>query len=110
MGSVESPRFDVKKVAVIGAGPCGLAAAKYLRDQGAFDTIDLFEQQPEVGGIWNYSELPSKDCPVPQEDPFYPPDPPVQLRPEEAPIFPSALYNNLCANIPGTLMKFSDHG
>ncbi|KAK0392365.1 hypothetical protein NLU13_1860 [Sarocladium strictum] len=110
MGSVESPRFDVKKVAVIGAGPCGLAAAKYLRDQGAFDCIDLFEQQPEVGGIWYFSEVTSKDCPAPQEDPFYPPDPPVQLREDEPPIFPSALYDNLCANIPGTLMGFSDHG
>lgn len=111
MGSVEtSSRFDVKKVAVIGAGPCGLAAAKYLREQDAFDSIVLFEQQPEVGGIWHYSELTAQDCPVPQEDPFYPPDPPVQLRPEEPPVFPSALYDNLCANIPGTLMGFSDHG
>ncbi|KAL2212164.1 FAD/NAD(P)-binding domain-containing protein [Sarocladium strictum] len=110
MGSVGKPQFDVRKVAVIGAGPCGLAAAKYLRDQGAFESITLFEQQSEVGGIWNYSEVTSQDCPVPQEDPFYPPDAPVQRKQDAAPIFPSALYNNLCANIPGTLMGFSDHG
>lgn len=110
MGSLEPPQFDVKKVAVIGAGPCGLAAAKYLKAQGSFDAIDVFEQQPEVGGIWYYSHLVSKDCPVPQEDPFYPPDPPVHSPAAKAPIFPSALYDRLCANIPGSLMGFSDHG
>lgn len=109
MGSIPAPRFDVKKVAIIGAGPCGLAAAKYLRAQNAFDSIVVFEQQHEVGGVWHYSALPSQDCPVPQEDPFYPADPPIQLGPNEPPVFPSALYDNLCANIPGTLMGFSDH-
>ena len=43
MGSQEATRFDIKDVAVIGGGPCGLAAAKYLLAQNAFRAVDVFE-------------------------------------------------------------------
>lgn len=49
--------FDVHKIAIIGAGPSGLAAAKYLvteRD-GIFKQIDIFEQRTEVGGVWKHT-------------------------------------------------------
>lgn len=39
------------KYAVIGAGPCGLGAAKNLKDQGL--DFDGFEASSEVGGVWN---------------------------------------------------------
>jgi len=38
-------------VAIIGAGPSGLAAARYLRAHGFPCT--LFEQAPDIGGQWN---------------------------------------------------------
>jgi len=41
-----------KRVAVIGAGPSGLAAVRALADENTFDTIKLFERRSEVGGIW----------------------------------------------------------
>jgi cation diffusion facilitator CzcD-associated flavoprotein CzcO len=41
-----------QRVAVIGAGPSGLAAVRALRDENAFDTIRLFERRDRVGGIW----------------------------------------------------------
>lgn len=50
-----APVFDVHKVAIIGAGPSGLAAAKHLLAQGqgtVFREIDIFEQRGEVGGVW----------------------------------------------------------
>jgi protoporphyrinogen oxidase len=53
MGSVlraTSP-FNVKKIAIIGAGPSGLAAAKFLLAEEYLEKIDLFEQQSEVGGV-----------------------------------------------------------
>ncbi|KAK5656312.1 hypothetical protein OQA88_4692 [Cercophora sp. LCS_1] len=107
MGSKEPRSFTVKRIAVIGAGPCGLAAARYLLAQKTFDTIDVFEQQPEVGGVWNYSQKPSETLHVPQESAFTPPDPP--LRPEGAPpTFPSPMYDLLHTNIPHRLMQFSD--
>ncbi|MCA9189985.1 MAG: (2Fe-2S)-binding protein, partial [Planctomycetales bacterium] len=37
-----------KRIAIVGAGPTGLAAAFYLRQQG--HACDLFERQPEAGG------------------------------------------------------------
>lgn len=45
--------FDVRRVAVVGAGPSGLAAAKHLLPFA--ERVDVFEQQAEVGGVWNYS-------------------------------------------------------
>jgi dimethylaniline monooxygenase (N-oxide forming) len=38
-------------VAIIGAGPGGLAAARYLREHGFSCTI--FEQSSDIGGQWN---------------------------------------------------------
>ncbi len=71
--------FDVRRVAVVGAGPSGLAAAKHLLAVGAFERVDVFEQQAEVGGVWNYSaEPPPPDSlRVPQTDAHGPPDTPV---------------------------------
>lgn len=108
MGSLTAGRFDVKKIAVIGAGPCGLAAAKYLRAQNAFDSIVVFEQQDEAGGVWNYTGRPPAPYPVPQQDPFLAPDAPLPGSHGRPPIFPSPMYEKLHANIPRTLMRFSD--
>jgi cation diffusion facilitator CzcD-associated flavoprotein CzcO len=44
----------IRRVAVIGGGPSGIPAARHLRDAG-LDVV-VFDQQPEVGGVWNYSE------------------------------------------------------
>jgi hypothetical protein len=47
MGSLlRSPgSFCVKKIAIIGAGPSGLAVAKHILAEKAFDKIDIYEQQ-----------------------------------------------------------------
>ncbi|KAH6641597.1 hypothetical protein F5144DRAFT_564122 [Chaetomium tenue] len=108
MGSQQPDRFDVRKVAIIGAGPCGLAAAKYLLAQKTFHKIDIFEQQAEVGGVWNYSPKPSETVHVPQTSPYCPPDPPLPREGEEAPVFPSPMYEVLHTNIPRDLMEYSD--
>src|SRR5258706_8638644 len=42
------------RVAVIGAGVSGLAAAKCLFDEGLEPVV--FEQRSEIGGLWNYHE------------------------------------------------------
>ncbi len=41
-----------KRVAVVGAGPCGLSAAYYLRKQG--HSVKVFERQPQPGGMLRY--------------------------------------------------------
>ena len=110
MGSLTPGRFDVRKIAVIGAGPCGLAAAKYLKAQHAFESIVVFEQQAEVGGVWNYHPGVPASYPAPQQDPFLPPDTPLPPGRDARgpPVFPSPMYEKLHSNIPGSLMQFSD--
>lgn len=109
MGSVDPGSFDVKRVAIIGAGPCGLSAVKYLLAQEHFDSIVVYEKNPEVGGVWYYIRKPSEKLHVPQTSPFCPPDPPIKPKDEGvAPVFPSPMYETLHTNIPHTLMKYGD--
>jgi dimethylaniline monooxygenase (N-oxide forming) len=42
------------RTAIIGAGACGLIAAKCLLDEGIEPVV--FEQSEKIGGLWNYSE------------------------------------------------------
>lgn len=54
--SVVSP----KKLAVIGAGPAGLAFATYAAERG--HDVHLFEQSAEIGGQFNYAkQIPGKE-------------------------------------------------
>ncbi|CEP17173.1 hypothetical protein [Parasitella parasitica] len=46
----------IKKVAVIGAGHCGLISARHLKEAGF--TVRVFDRNSTVGGIWVYSERP----------------------------------------------------
>ncbi|KAI5360536.1 putative flavin monooxygenase, FAD/NAD(P)-binding domain superfamily [Septoria linicola] len=72
-----------RKIAVIGAGPSGLAVANYLCAEGLHVTI--IEQKPAVGGLWNAIEDNSR------RDRW------------EKPV-----YEALETNIPRQLMTFSD--
>ncbi|KAF3479519.1 thiol-specific monooxygenase [Arthroderma uncinatum] len=106
----------VRRVAIIGAGACGLVAAKYLLAEECFDKIDLFEQRSCVGGVWNLNPAEDKDqatIPVPAEDPNVPLEEPFwhtgtsKSSGKEA-TFLSPLYEGLETNIPHGLMRFSD--
>jgi cation diffusion facilitator CzcD-associated flavoprotein CzcO len=46
-----------RRVAVVGAGPSGLAAVRALSDENVFDTIRVFERRDRVGGIWQEFQL-----------------------------------------------------
>lgn len=100
--------FNVKRVAIIGAGPSGLAAAKFLVAEQAFDTIDIFEQQSEVGGVWNYTSHVSRPISVPQTTPDAPADLPIWPDGVTAPLFSNPMYESMNTNIPKRLMQFSD--
>ncbi|XP_046671708.1 senecionine N-oxygenase-like isoform X1 [Homalodisca vitripennis] len=75
---------ESKRVAVVGAGPAGLCAAKHCRD-ASFDCT-VFEQSGYLGGTWLYT-----DC----------------TRTDEygAPIHTS-MYSNLKTNLPKEVMMF----
>jgi len=72
---------------VIGAGPCGLVAAKSLRERGF--VVDVFDREDDVGGNWYYGKPSSSvyqsaamisskrmtefsDFPMPRSFPPYP--------------------------------------
>ncbi|ATY59960.1 Thiol-specific monooxygenase [Cordyceps militaris] len=76
---------DIDRVAVIGAGPSGLAAAKYLLAEKTFSTVDVFEQHSTVGGVWAYTP-----------------------HAEDRGWWVSPVYDLLETNITHTLMKYTD--
>ncbi|KAJ5573779.1 uncharacterized protein N7459_008206 [Penicillium hispanicum] len=104
----------IRRVAVIGAGPSGLASVKFLVAEKYFDQIDVFEQRSCVGGVWNYGPSSSKlgaAIPVPQLDPHVSAEKPLWTSQSEGPpeaIFVSPLYDKLETNIPKELMRYSD--
>ena len=71
--SSDSSRTSIRArtIAIVGAGPSGVAAAKYLRAEKAFDKIVLFEQRSRSGGIWIYTgeQRVENLFDIPQTDP-----------------------------------------
>lgn len=43
---------NVRRVAVIGAGPSGISAVHGLVREKKFDTIRVFERRGRIGGTW----------------------------------------------------------
>lgn len=55
-----TPAEQKKKVAVVGAGPAGLASATVLGERG--HTVDLFEAEDKIGGQFNMAKvIPGKE-------------------------------------------------
>ncbi len=52
------------RIAIIGAGPGGLCAAKRLLDEG-FDDFVILERADGVGGTWRRNQYPGCACDVP---------------------------------------------
>ncbi|KAK1051402.1 monooxygenase [Friedmanniomyces endolithicus] len=122
MGSIPTERrFRVESVCIIGAGPSGLAAAKYLLAEHAFSRIQIYEQRSTAGGIWNYvpHRSPSlHDAGLPRIDARAGVDTPIWRRSNatgvlgeqtsDEPVLMTPLYDRLETNIPRDLMGFSD--
>ncbi|KAK2054495.1 thiol-specific monooxygenase [Colletotrichum caudatum] len=103
-------KLNVDRIAVIGAGPCGLAAAKYLLAEKKFSKVQVFEQRDTVGGVWAYSALNvvDSDFGIPRTRPTKNPDTAIDVDGHEAKQFVSPVYDYLETNIPHTLMNYSD--
>ncbi|USP72969.1 hypothetical protein yc1106_00243 [Curvularia clavata] len=115
-----------RTVAVVGAGPSGVVAAKYLRAEKAFDKIVLFEQRNRPGGIWIYTgeQRDENLFDIPQTDPNKDVQKPDWDYKEQTangnsdangidgtsnrPSFLSPIYEKLETNIPRGLMGFQD--
>ena len=51
------------KIAIIGAGPLGIAAAYELKRQG-FQNFTIFEKERAAGGTWHMHSYPGLACDV----------------------------------------------
>ena len=80
-----------KKIAVIGAGPVGLAALKNLLERG--HDVTAYEQQSSIGGLWNYQEDGHKEYATLSTDPRK---------------YTSACYYSLIQNTSKLMTQFSD--
>lgn len=85
----------MKRIAVIGGGPSGLAQVKALNTESSDFIIDLYESRSYLGGIWNY--YPKKSQYIRQE----------QL--DEAKDYNfSPMYKKLETNIVCKAMEYKD--
>ncbi|KAB8234722.1 hypothetical protein ETB97_004051 [Aspergillus alliaceus] len=107
---------QIRRIAIIGAGPSGLSAVKYLLAEKYFTKIDVFEKRSSVAGVWNYTPpalKQSASAPVPQLDPNEPDDGPIWhsigvTKGSLEPAFISPIYSTLDTNIPKELMAYGD--
>jgi cation diffusion facilitator CzcD-associated flavoprotein CzcO len=120
MGSL--PQKSINRIAIIGAGPSGIAAAKYLVAEKAFSKIDVLEQRHDIGGVWNLtSNTRSVRTAIPQLDPNYDdtehpspstaansPSGEVPVADPAADRFETPLYDQLETNIPKQLMQYAN--
>ncbi|KAL3418123.1 putative flavin dependent monooxygenase [Phlyctema vagabunda] len=99
---------SAKSVAIIGAGPGGLAAAKYLVAEKTFTRIIVFDARHSVGGVWCATPdiIVDKSFTLPRTSPAIEPN--EAVRQDGSVKIVSPVYDLLETNIPHTLMNYSD--
>ena len=78
----------MKRVAVIGAGPGGLAVLRHLSTKPELYSLKAYEKSSTIGGQWNYSDASGKD--------------------ENGLPVHSSIYRNLRVNGPTDCIKYTD--
>ncbi|KAG9255911.1 uncharacterized protein F5Z01DRAFT_524154 [Emericellopsis atlantica] len=83
--------------------------AKYLLAEKKFEKIQIFEQRPVAGGVWNYTSADREDgFVVPRIAPTTAPDQVVYHANSDKPEIVSPVYDMLETNIPHTLMNYTE--
>ncbi|GME84429.1 unnamed protein product [Ambrosiozyma monospora] len=100
---------NVKRVAVIGGGPCGVATVKALLKEKSFDKVVAFERRQNTGGLWNYynEEYDDQKLAVPSVDPHNNLQTPFKVSKDKY-VWPSAIYELLDTNVPHKIMEYHD--
>ncbi|KAF6014824.1 hypothetical protein HII12_001241 [Brettanomyces bruxellensis] len=102
-----------KRIAIIGGGPAGLAAAKAIglepNAKDKFSNVDLYERHSNVGGLWTYTG--NKDL-VRAQVPSTTNENSGEILSASARTseerFVSPMYENMETNIPKDIMQFRD--
>jgi cation diffusion facilitator CzcD-associated flavoprotein CzcO len=83
---------------------------RYLLAEKSFSKIDVFDQRPTPGGVWNYTPwtVLDSDFSIPRVRPTTLPDTPVWDSQSSTAQFVSPVYDYLETNIPHTLMNYGD--
>lgn len=99
---------QLKRVAIIGAGPCGLAAAKALKMEPLGIEVDVYERKRSIGGAWFYDgELKGLAIPaIPSLDPNGSDLSKRTGKPFRS--YVSPLYKLMETNLIDTLMEYKD--
>ena len=96
-----------KRICVIGAGPAGLAALKYISQTSYIKTgswsIVAFESRSKVGGVWCVGSTLSTSLTCVFKDLGRYPAPPT----DDPPLTP--LYDSLTTNLPHPVMGYTDY-
>lgn len=93
------------RIAIIGGGSAGLAAAKALASEPAKFNIDLFERRDKLGGLWYYGgDKSSLRPPVPSVHPCGQELVATGADPKR---FFSPLYDQLETNLKSSLMEYN---
>lgn len=106
-----------RRVAVIGAGPSGIAVARALQQEGNFECIRVYERKHSVGGLWLYDPSPESFEPTAASAEEKLPVPaglspgrspcPAPRAPRKRPGMASAAYDTLDTNAGARTMAFT---
>ncbi|OKL57839.1 hypothetical protein UA08_07190 [Talaromyces atroroseus] len=104
--------FRYKRVAIVGAGPSGLAAVRALAQENCFEYIRIFERSDRVGGLWAFDPVPDAfqpryteaemPCAVPEELPC------VASPLAERAGLHGSIYEHMDTNAGAATMAFTD--
>ena len=95
VSSLANTSSKLPKVAIIGAGVCGILSARHLKDVA---DIKVYESKEDIGGIWLYTEFSERNHPDLGSNAYY------NLYKN----LHSSLYHSLLTNIPKECMTFKD--
>ncbi|KAK0632502.1 hypothetical protein B0T14DRAFT_420442 [Immersiella caudata] len=110
-------KFEVKSVAIIGAGAAGAVTAAAFNAENYYERIRVFERRGMAGGTWIYDADPSAVPPIQPgataqiiDPPLRPPyDLPATTSPNQQERYAQTpIYNSLTTNVPDIAMSFSD--
>ncbi|GKU21737.1 unnamed protein product [Fusarium langsethiae] len=108
--------FEIKSIAIVGAGAAGAITAAALKAENYFDRIRVFERRESPGGTWIYDADPSVATIQPGALPTEIDKPlvlsenlPTTTTPSQQERYAhTPIYQNLTTNVPQIAMSFSD--